>query len=71
MIQVCVPANTLDSDVLRAVFINARTCRVQRIVVRDAELAVPTVDGDTQPQLVGPDERKHIVVGDGILIPDD
>ena len=49
MIQVRPPANALDPDVLSAVFINARTSRVQRIVVWNAELAVPAVDGDAHP----------------------
>ena len=66
MVQVCEPADALDADVLDAIFVDAPTRRVQRIVVRNAELAVAAVDGDAQPQLVVLDERKDLLVGDRV-----
>ena len=49
VVEVSVPADTLNADVLNAVLVNAPAGRLQRVVVWNAKLAVAAVDGDAHP----------------------
>ena len=60
MVQVCVPADALDADVLDAIFVDAPTGRFQRVMGRNAELAVAAGDRRAQPQLVVLDQREDL-----------
>ena len=71
VVQICIPADALNADVLDAVFVHAVTRRVQRIVVWNAELTVTAVDGDPHPKLVGLDEREELFVGERLEVADD
>jgi len=71
MVQICVPAHTFNPDILDSIFIDARTRRVQGVVVWDAELAVAAVDRGAQPELVGLDQRKDLEVRDRLYVTDD
>lgn len=71
MVQVCVPANAFNPDVLDALFVNAPTGCVQRIMVWNAELTVAAVDGDPHPQFVGLDKWKDLLVGERLDVADD
>lgn len=71
VVQIGVPADALNANVLDAIFVDAPASGVQRIVVWDAELTVPAVDGDPHPQSVGFDKRKDLLVGERLDVTDD
>src|ERR1035441_456840 len=71
MVEVRVPADALNADVLDAVLVNAPSGRLQRVMVGNAKLAVAAVDGDTHPQLVGLDEREDLLVSERLDVAND
>ncbi len=70
VIEIGKPADAFDPDELVAVLVNPVRRGGQRVMVRNPELPISARDARTKPYPVVPDKREHLLVGDGVHIPD-
>ena len=71
VVEVREPPDALDADEPLAFLVHAARRRLQRIVVRHAELAVAAVDARAEPEPVGLDEGKYFLVRERVDVSDD
>ena len=71
VVEVSEPADTLHSNELVAVFINAAGCCVEGVIVRNAKFAVAATDARPKPEPARLDEWEYLSITDSIDITQD
>lgn len=71
VVEVREPPDALDADEPLTFLVHAARRRLQRIVLRHAELAVSAVDARAEPEPVRLDEGEDLLVRERVDVPDD